>query len=262
MNIVSAATRAVAKTADVTTAAAGAVGGAAVNGVIGGLRGAASGVRAGLDNGSQSPAAAALTIGAIGAAGLVEWPVLLTVGGAALVVRQLNQRSSAEGSSVGRPLESASPRRRRRPVRRHQHAKQHASPPSRQARQRPRGAEPRSEFAPRAAARWRHGSRHGTGRHGRQRTVRRHTESALLAERGPLLDRGSGTRRRRRRTLGRRRVTSGSARARRADGATQPTAVAGCGDRRGGRAVDGKAVPAGRRRRGAGAARQRPTRSD
>ncbi|MGE2837087.1 hypothetical protein [Mycobacterium sp. SMC-4] len=94
MNIVSAATRAVTKTADMTTAAAGAVGGAAVNGAVGAVRGAASGVRAGLDNGSRSPAAAALTIGAIGAAGLVEWPVLLTVGGTALVVHQLSQRGN------------------------------------------------------------------------------------------------------------------------------------------------------------------------
>ena len=98
MNIISAATRAVTKTADVTTAAAGAIGGAAVSGVIGGVQGAASGVKAGLDNGSHSAAAAALTLGAIGAAGLVEWPVLLTVGGAALVVHKLGQRS---GDSSG-----------------------------------------------------------------------------------------------------------------------------------------------------------------
>ncbi|MGV0787597.1 hypothetical protein ABQF33_11815 [Mycolicibacterium sp. XJ2] len=92
MNIISAATRAVTKTADVTTAAAGAIGGAAVSGVVGAVQGAASGVKAGLDNGSKSPAAAALTIGAIGAAGLVEWPVLLAVGGTALVVRRVSQR--------------------------------------------------------------------------------------------------------------------------------------------------------------------------
>ena len=91
MNIVSVATRAVAKTADVTTAAAGAIGGAAVSGVMGGVRGAVSGVRTGLEDGSHSTAAAALTIGAIGAAGLVEWPVLVTVGGAALAVHQLSQ---------------------------------------------------------------------------------------------------------------------------------------------------------------------------
>lgn len=95
MNIVSAATRAVTRTADMTTAAAGAIGGAAVSGVVGGLQGVASGVRTGLNDGSRSSAAAALTLGAIGAAGLVEWPVLLTVGGAALVVHKLGQRSEA-----------------------------------------------------------------------------------------------------------------------------------------------------------------------
>lgn len=94
MNIVSAATRAVTRTADMTTAAAGAVGGAAVGGVVGGLQGAASGIRAGLGGGSRSSPAAALTLGAIGAAGLVEWPVLLTVGGAALVVHKLGRRSA------------------------------------------------------------------------------------------------------------------------------------------------------------------------
>ncbi len=99
MNIVSAAGQAVAKTADVTTAAAGAVGGAAVSGVIGGLQGAASGVRTGLANGSQSSASAALTLGVIGAAGLVEWPLLLTVGGTALVVHQLSQRFAGDGDS-------------------------------------------------------------------------------------------------------------------------------------------------------------------
>ncbi|WP_231750988.1 hypothetical protein [Mycobacterium sp. NAZ190054] len=62
--------------------------------VVGGVQGVAGGVRAGLSNGSRSPAAAALTLGAIGAAGLVEWPLLLTVGGAALVVHQLGQRAA------------------------------------------------------------------------------------------------------------------------------------------------------------------------
>ena len=101
MNIVSAATRAVTKTADVTTATAGAIGGAAVSGVAGALQGAASGVRTGLDSGSRSSAAAAITLGAIGAAGLIEWPVLLTVGGAALVVHRLGHRN---GSHVEPPV--------------------------------------------------------------------------------------------------------------------------------------------------------------
>ena len=93
MSPISAVFRGVAKAADATTAAAGALGGAAINGVVGGLQGAVNGVRTGLNNGSHSPAAAALTLGAIGAAGLVEWPVLITLGGAALVVRRLNDRA-------------------------------------------------------------------------------------------------------------------------------------------------------------------------
>jgi hypothetical protein len=93
MNIVSGAVRVVTKTADATTAAAGAVGGAAFSGVVGGIQGTATGLRNGLSNGSQSPAAAALTLAAVGTAGLVEWPILLAVGGTALVVHQLNQRS-------------------------------------------------------------------------------------------------------------------------------------------------------------------------
>ena len=45
MNPVKSAFRGVARVADTTTAAAGAVGGAAVNGVVGGIQGAANGVR-------------------------------------------------------------------------------------------------------------------------------------------------------------------------------------------------------------------------
>ncbi len=96
----SVAVRGVAKVADATTAAAGAVGGAAISGAVGGLRGAAAGVRSGMDSGSRSSAAAALTLGAVGAAGLVEWPVLVAVGGAALVVHQLNQRAAEQHRTV------------------------------------------------------------------------------------------------------------------------------------------------------------------
>ena len=73
-------------TADATAAAAGAIGGAAVNGVVGGVRGTASGVRNGLSSGRGSTGAAALTLAAIGVAGLVDWPLLVTVGGGALLV--------------------------------------------------------------------------------------------------------------------------------------------------------------------------------
>lgn len=51
------------------------------------------GVQRGLRTGSHSTPAAALTLGALGVAGLVEWPVLVAVGGTALVLKQLTNRS-------------------------------------------------------------------------------------------------------------------------------------------------------------------------
>jgi hypothetical protein len=112
MNAVSAAVnrlgRIVGRAATMTTEAAGAVGGAAVNGVIGGVTGAAAGMQRGLGSGSHSTPAAALTLGALGAAGLVEWPLLLTVGGTALVVKQLSQRpDTAETPAQPTPLRAA-----------------------------------------------------------------------------------------------------------------------------------------------------------
>lgn len=112
MNPFTATFRGVTKAADATTAAAGAIGGAAINGAVGAVRGAAGGIRSGLSSGSQSPAAAALTIGAIGAAGLVEWPLLVAVGGTALVVHQLSRRTDgnapapAEAAAAGPTLSS------------------------------------------------------------------------------------------------------------------------------------------------------------
>ena len=94
MSVVGGAVRSVGKTvnraADATTAAAGAVGGGAVNGIVGGVTGAAEGIKRGVSTGSHSTPAAALAIGALGVAGLVEWPVLLAVGGGALLLRKLN----------------------------------------------------------------------------------------------------------------------------------------------------------------------------
>src|ERR1700727_1504964 len=58
--------------------------------VDGAVTGAAGGVQKGIDQGSHSTPAAALTLGAIGVAGLVEWPLLLAVGGGALLIRRLN----------------------------------------------------------------------------------------------------------------------------------------------------------------------------
>ena len=83
MSVVGGAVRNVGRTvnraATATTAAAGAVGGAAVSGVVGGVKGAAEGIQRGIGTGSKSTAAAALAIGALGVAGIVEWPILLAV---------------------------------------------------------------------------------------------------------------------------------------------------------------------------------------
>lgn len=109
MNIVEGAARLVVETANATTAAAGAVGGAAVNGILGGVQGAAGGIRHGLSSGSHSTPAALLTLGAIGAVGLVDWPVLAAVGGTALLVRQLDHSSDV----VAAPEAAPTPRPRR-----------------------------------------------------------------------------------------------------------------------------------------------------
>jgi cell division septation protein DedD len=105
MGVVDGAARSVSRTvnraASATTAAAGAVGGAAVNGVAGAVTGAAAGVQKGIDRGSHSTPAAALTLGALGVAGLVEWPILLAVGGGALLLRRLsNSRTDGPVASV------------------------------------------------------------------------------------------------------------------------------------------------------------------
>jgi hypothetical protein len=110
MNILQGAVRTVTGAADATTAVAGAVGGAAVNGVIGAVQGTAAGVRNGLSNGSHSVPAAAATFAAMGVAGLVEWPVLLAVGGTVLVVHQLNRRAQGDGPANRKAVDSSSRR--------------------------------------------------------------------------------------------------------------------------------------------------------
>ncbi|QBJ97871.1 hypothetical protein ERC79_19435 [Rhodococcus sp. ABRD24] len=98
MSFAGGAVRTVSGIAEVTTASIGAVGGAAVGSVVGGFRGAvggaADGVRKGVETGSHSTPAAVLTMAAAGAVGLVDWPVVLTVGGAALLLRQLHERGA------------------------------------------------------------------------------------------------------------------------------------------------------------------------
>ncbi|HTX97663.1 MAG TPA: hypothetical protein VME67_24240 [Mycobacterium sp.] len=105
------------RAATATTAAAGAVGGAAVNGVIGGVTGAAEGVKRGMTSGSHSTPAAALAFGALGVAGLVEWPVLLAVGGSALLLQRLNRknRSATQGKANLKPVPVEAPTEKRTP---------------------------------------------------------------------------------------------------------------------------------------------------
>jgi hypothetical protein len=92
--------RTVGRAATATTVAAGAVGGAAVNGVVGAVTGAAAGVQQGIGRGSHSTPAAVLTLSVLGAVGLVEWPVVLAVGGGALLFRQLSQSRDAPAAPV------------------------------------------------------------------------------------------------------------------------------------------------------------------
>jgi hypothetical protein len=104
MGVIHSALRGVSQTvgraATAATMAAGAVGGAAVNGVAGAVTGAAAGVRQGIGSGTHSTPAAVLTLGALGAAGLVEWPVVLVVGGGALLLRQLNHSQAGPAAPV------------------------------------------------------------------------------------------------------------------------------------------------------------------
>ena len=96
MNVLRETLRVVSRTVDASVAAAGAVGGAAVSGVVGGVQGVVGGVQSGLSSGGRSIPAAALTVAAVGAAGLVEWPVLLPVGATVLGVHYLTHRSGGE----------------------------------------------------------------------------------------------------------------------------------------------------------------------
>jgi hypothetical protein len=55
-----------------------------------------NGIKNGMSSGSQSTPAAALTLAAIAATGLVDWPIVVGVGGTALVVRRLAERSDGQ----------------------------------------------------------------------------------------------------------------------------------------------------------------------
>lgn len=92
MDVVGGAKRGVVRTADATTSTVGALGGAVVTGAIGAVEGAAAGIRNGIKGGGNSSVATVLTLAAIGAVGLVEWPLVVGVGGAALLIHKLGHR--------------------------------------------------------------------------------------------------------------------------------------------------------------------------
>lgn len=87
------------------------------NGVVEGLRGAAQGAKSGLAEGPQSAPAAVLTFAAVGAAGLVEWPVVLGMGATVLVLRWLNAPADRESADNHRRAASDGATAARAPVR-------------------------------------------------------------------------------------------------------------------------------------------------
>ncbi len=107
--------KAVNRAADATTATAGAVGGAAVSGIVGAVTGAVEGMKRGVGTGSHSTPAAALAIGAIGVAGLVEWPVLLAVGGGALLLHRMRRKPEPPAKANLTPVPSEAPAKKTAP---------------------------------------------------------------------------------------------------------------------------------------------------
>ena len=89
MNLVSGAVRVATGAGEAATATLGAIGGAAVGGLVGSVKGAAAGASEGARRGSHSTPAAVLTMGAVAATGVVQWPIVAAIGGTALVLDQL-----------------------------------------------------------------------------------------------------------------------------------------------------------------------------
>jgi hypothetical protein len=91
MGIMSLTVRATEDVATATTATAGAAVGATIGAAVGALGGGLRGAAAGIATGARSEPAAVVGLAAVGAAGLVEWPLVLAVGGTALALRQLRR---------------------------------------------------------------------------------------------------------------------------------------------------------------------------
>ncbi len=87
--------------AGAVTGAAAAVTGAAYGAATGAVTGATRGARQALGTSPRAMPAAALGVAAVGAAGLVDWPILLAAGGAALVLRQLRPPPATRSDTAG-----------------------------------------------------------------------------------------------------------------------------------------------------------------
>ncbi|MFC9356541.1 hypothetical protein ACFTZB_08155 [Rhodococcus sp. NPDC057014] len=96
MTLMSGAARVATGAGEAATATLGAIGGAAVGGLIGSMKGAATGAAEGARRGSHSTPAAVLTMGAVAATGVVQWPIMAAVGGTALVLDRLQPRTSPQ----------------------------------------------------------------------------------------------------------------------------------------------------------------------
>ena len=110
MSIGSSAASVVGNSASAAVGAVGAVGGATAGAVLGASRGLASGAVAGASAGAKSNTAAVIGLAAVGATGIVVWPVLIAIGGSALALRQLSQHTPGDESPARATAEKHSGR--------------------------------------------------------------------------------------------------------------------------------------------------------
>ncbi len=99
------------------TGSAAATGGAVIGAGTGAIRGAATGAVAGADSGSRSTPAVILTVAALGAVGIVDWPLALAAGGTALLVNRLTHDPPA-GPELRSPTRTTAAKRGVAPAKR------------------------------------------------------------------------------------------------------------------------------------------------
>jgi len=109
MGLLSITRRAGRDAAVAVTGAAAAVTGAAYGAAAGAVDGAARGASQALGGGPRSTPAVALVVAAVGAAGLVDWPVLVFASGTALVLRQLRHTPATATSTTATDNHDAVP---------------------------------------------------------------------------------------------------------------------------------------------------------